>query len=156
LALNGAEVVYRGLYPHPATGNELFEIRAARAPRQQPVPRRSQHGYYYLNADSDIPTTPLRPAFIIDYRGRIVGPRRLRRCLDLCGRRHRHRSDALSSRYCPVGNWLKDSAHRTLRPLYKDPIYPKNLYLEREPMKHQEYRREVIEKQIALMHQRSI
>ena len=32
LALNGAEVVYRGAYPHPAAGNEIFEIqsRAAR------------------------------------------------------------------------------------------------------------------------------
>jgi beta-ureidopropionase len=26
LALNGAEVVYRASYPHPATGNEIFEI----------------------------------------------------------------------------------------------------------------------------------
>ena len=40
--------------------------------------------------------------------------------------------------------------------LYKEPIYPKNLYLDREPMKHQEYRHEVIDKQIALMQQRGI
>jgi hypothetical protein len=40
--------------------------------------------------------------------------------------------------------------------LYRDPIYPKNLYLEREPMKHREYREKVIEQQIALMHQRGI
>src|SRR5262249_28699745 len=31
LALNGAEVVYRASYPHPATGNEIFEIQS-RAP----------------------------------------------------------------------------------------------------------------------------
>jgi beta-ureidopropionase len=40
--------------------------------------------------------------------------------------------------------------------LYREAIYPKNLYLTREPMKHEEYRREVIDKQIALMHQRGI
>jgi predicted amidohydrolase len=28
LALNGAEVVYRASYPHPATGNEYFEIQS--------------------------------------------------------------------------------------------------------------------------------
>jgi hypothetical protein len=40
--------------------------------------------------------------------------------------------------------------------LYEQPIYPKNLYLQREPMKHAEYRREVIERQIKLMHERGI
>jgi len=40
--------------------------------------------------------------------------------------------------------------------LYEEPIYPKNLYLDREPMKHDEYREQVIEKQIALMHERDI
>jgi predicted amidohydrolase len=28
LALNGAEVVYRASYPHPAPGNEIFEIQS--------------------------------------------------------------------------------------------------------------------------------
>ena len=27
LAMNGAEVVYRGPYPHPHAGNEFFEIQ---------------------------------------------------------------------------------------------------------------------------------
>jgi beta-ureidopropionase len=40
--------------------------------------------------------------------------------------------------------------------LYSEAIYPKNLYLTREPMKHREYRRKVIDRQIALMHQRGI
>ena len=38
LAMNGAEVVYRGSYPHPATGNELFRDPEPRArARQQHV-----------------------------------------------------------------------------------------------------------------------
>ena len=40
--------------------------------------------------------------------------------------------------------------------MYENPFYPKNLYLNRAPMKHREYRREVIEKQIALMHERDV
>ena len=40
--------------------------------------------------------------------------------------------------------------------IYERPIYPKNLYAERAPMNHAEYRREVIEKQIALMHERDV
>ena len=35
-------------------------------------------------------------------------------------------------------------------------MYPKNLYLERAPYTHGEYRREVIDRQIELMHERDI
>src|SRR5437667_227212 len=65
LAMNGAEVVYRASYPHPATATELYQI------------------------------------------------------------------------------------------VYDKPIYPKNLYLKRAPMKHAEYRN-VIRRQIKLMHDRDI
>ena len=40
--------------------------------------------------------------------------------------------------------------------LYEKPIYPKNLYLKRAPMKHKEYREKVIKRQIRLMHDRGI
>jgi len=36
------------------------------------------------------------------------------------------------------------------------PIYPKNLYLKREPMKHAEYRQKVIKRQVRFMHDRGI
>jgi hypothetical protein len=35
-------------------------------------------------------------------------------------------------------------------------VYPKNLYLDRAPYGHEDYRREVIDKQIQLMHERDI
>ena len=38
-------------------------------------------------------------------------------------------------------NWMKDLRTELYRLLYEDPIYPKNLYLDRAPMKHQEYRK---------------
>ena len=47
LALNGAEVVYRASYPHPATGNEIFVVQGregclAMAGRKQPVVPRNE------------------------------------------------------------------------------------------------------------------
>jgi len=53
-------------------------------------------------------------------------------------------------------NWMKDLRTELYQILYEEPIYPKNLYLDREPMKHDEYREKVIQKQIDLMHERGI
>ena len=40
--------------------------------------------------------------------------------------------------------------------LYEQPIYPQNLYLHRAPMKHAEYREQVMQRQSRLMHERGI
>jgi hypothetical protein len=53
-------------------------------------------------------------------------------------------------------NWMKDLRTELYQILYERPIYPKNLYLNREPMKHKEYREKVIRRQIRLMHERGI
>ncbi len=39
---------------------------------------------------------------------------------------------------------------------YEKSIYPKSLYLDREPMKHAEHREQVTKRQIQLMHDRGI
>ena len=75
LALNGAEVVYRASYPHPATGNEYFEIQSrARALDNNMYVVAPNMGTYYLFPEE---TTPIDTfggrSFIIDYKGRIVG-----------------------------------------------------------------------------------
>jgi hypothetical protein len=75
LALNGAEVVYRGAYPQPAVGNEMFEIQSrARALDNNFYVVAPNMGTYYLTADDNtaIDTFGGR-SFIFDYRGRIVG-----------------------------------------------------------------------------------
>ena len=46
---------------------------------------------------------------------------------------------------------MKDLRTELYQIVYKDPIYPKNLYLNREPMKHAEYEREVLKKQVELL-----
>jgi beta-ureidopropionase len=158
LALNGAEVVYRGSYPHPATGNELFEIQSrARALDNNMYVVAPNMGTYYIDASSDIPIDTFGGrSFIIDYRGQIVGRQEyggvstyVAGVIDVEAMRY-HRDHG------QWNNWLKDLRTELYQVLYREAIYPKNLYLTREPMKHEEYRREVIDKQIALMHQRGI
>jgi len=158
LALNGAEVVYRGSYPHPATGNELFEIQSrARALDNNMYLVAPNMGTYYIDASSDIPIDTFGGrSFIIDYRGQIVGRQEyggvstyVAGVIDVEAMRY-HRGHA------QWNNWLKDLRTELYQVLYREAIYPKNLYLTREPMKHEEYRREVIDKQIELMHQRGI
>jgi beta-ureidopropionase len=53
-------------------------------------------------------------------------------------------------------NWMKDLRTELYQIVYEKPIYPKNLYLDRAPMKHAEYLEKVIQKQIDLMHDRDI
>jgi predicted amidohydrolase len=158
LAMNGAEVVYRGSYPHPATGNELFEIQSrARALDNNMYIVAPNLGSYYLHPDSDLPIDTFGGrSFIINHRGQIVGKQEyggtstyVAGVVDIEALRY-HRDSA------QWDNWIKDLRTELYQILYKEPIYPKNLYLGRAPMKHQEYRKAVIEKQIALMHQRGI
>ena len=158
LAMNGAEVVYRGSYPHPATGNELFEIQSrARALDNNMYIVAPNLGSYYLYPDSDLPIDTFGGrSFIINHRGQIVGKQEyggtstyVAGVVDIEALRY-HRDSA------QWDNWIKDLRTELYQILYKEPIYPKNLYLSRAPMKHQEYRKAVIEKQIALMHQRGI
>jgi len=53
-------------------------------------------------------------------------------------------------------NWIKDLTTEQYQLIYEQPVYPKNLYLDRAPYQHAEYRREVIDKQVELMHERDI
>jgi hypothetical protein len=51
---------------------------------------------------------------------------------------------------------MKDLTTEQYQLIYSEPVYPKNLYLDRAPYDHAEYRREVIDRQIELMHDRDI
>lgn len=158
LAVNGAEVVYRASYPHPATGNEIFEIQSrARALDNNLYVVAPNMGAYYLFADEITPIDTFGGrSFIINYKGQIVGRQDygggstfVSGVIDIEALRdHRARAQ--------WDNWLKDLRTELYQIVYEQPIYPKNLYLERTPMKHAEYREKVIMRQIALMHARGI
>jgi hypothetical protein len=51
---------------------------------------------------------------------------------------------------------MKDLRTELYQLVYEQPIYPKNLYLQRAPFTHAEFRSQVIERQIALMQERGI
>ena len=54
------------------------------------------------------------------------------------------------------GNWMKDLTTEQYRLIYDQPIYPKNLYAERPPYNHDEYRRNVIEPQVRKLQERGV
>jgi len=158
LALNGAEVVYRASYPHPATGNEIFEIQSrARALDNNMYILAPNMGTYYLQKESDIPIDTFGGrSSLIDYKGKIVGKQDyggsstyVSGVVDIEALRY-HRENA------QWDNWMKDIRTELNQLLYKDPIYPNNLYLNNKPMKHKEYKSKIIDNQIKLMHDRGI
>ena len=158
LALNGAEVVYRASYPHPATGNEIFEIQSrARALDNNMYVVAPNMGTYYLFPEE---TTPIDTfggrSMIVDYRGRIVGKHLygagssyVSGVVDVEALRdHRDRAQ--------WDNWMKDLRTEMHRLIYDQPIYPKNLYADRAPFTHDEFRAQVTQPQIRKLQERGI
>lgn len=114
-------------------------------------------GTYFLDPASDTPIDTFGGrSFVIDYRGSIVGRQEyggvstyVAGVIDAEALRYRRER-------AQWDNWVKDLRTELYQLLYQEPIYPKNLYAERAPMKHDQYRREVIDRQIALMLRRGI
>jgi len=158
LAMNGAEILYRGPYPHPGVSNGMYAIQnQARALDNNCYLIACNDATYYLDVESDIPIDTFGGhSMIVDYRGNIVGRHDYSGAsswvvgtIDIEALR-RFRASA------QWDNWMKDLKTEQYQLIYEKPIYPKNLYLDRKPYNHAEYRKEVIEKQIALMHERGI
>ncbi|HEX7380516.1 MAG TPA: nitrilase-related carbon-nitrogen hydrolase [Nevskiaceae bacterium] len=158
LAMNGAEVVYRASYPHPATGNEIFEISSrARALDNNFYVVAPNTGTYYLFPEETMPIDTFGGrSFIIDYRGQIVGKQ-------LYGGTSTYVAGTIDiealrdfRERAQWGNYLKDVRTELYQMLYEKPIYPKNLYLKRKPYTHAEYRERVNRKQVKLMQDRGI
>lgn len=158
LAMNGAEILYRGPYPHPHVGNGMYTIQnQARALDNNCYLIACNVGTYYLNAESDTPIDTFGGhSMIVDYKGNIIGRHDysggsswVAGTIDIEALR-RFRASA------QWDNWMKDLKTEQYRLIYEKPIYPKNLYLHRKPYTHAEYRKEVIERQIELMHERGI
>ena len=55
-----------------------------------------------------------------------------------------------------VTNWMKDIRAELAQIIYEQPIYPKNRYIKKIPPKHAQYKRDVIDAQVALMQKRGI
>jgi predicted amidohydrolase len=158
LALNGCEIAYRASYPHPHTGNEIFEIQSrARALDNNVYVLAPNLATYYLNADSPLPIDTFGGrSMIVDYKGRIVGQHLygagssyVAGVIDVDALRH-HRTHARWD------NWVKDLRTEIYQLLYEQPIYPKNLYADRAPFTHAEFKEQVIDAQIEKMVERGV
>jgi len=154
----GSAAVGRGPYPAPHTPNGFYEVQnRARALDNNVYLIANNIGTYYLDKDAEIPIDPGGGnSMIVDYKGQIVG--RLDRSggstwvagtIDIEALR-RFRASA------QWDNWLKDLTTEQYQIIYEQPVYPRNLYLDRKPYNHAEYRRQVIDQQTALMFQRGI
>ncbi len=158
LAMNGCELAYRASIPHPAASNDYFEIQnRARALDNNMYVVAPNMGTYYLNQQSDTPIDTFGGgSMIVNHRGQIVGKHNysgsssfISGPIDINAMRH-HRKNSQWT------NWMKDLKTEMYKTIYEVPIFPKNLYLNRQPMKHAEYREQVTEKQVQLMLDRGI
>jgi beta-ureidopropionase len=159
LAMNGAEVVYRASMPCPFTENDVFEIsNRARALENNMYIVAPNIGSYHLYPEGRHFGIDAGggQSMIVDYRGQIVGKQRdtngstfVAGVVNIEALRH-HRESA------QVTNWMKDVRAELAQIIYEQPIYPKNRYIDNVPGKHADYKRDVIDKQVALMQKRGI
>jgi predicted amidohydrolase len=158
LAMNGAEVICRPAYPEPHVGNGAWEIQnRARALDNTCYLVAPNLGTYYLLPDSPLPVDTFGgQSMIVDFKGRIVSRHDYGSGSSYCGgvidiealREFRSRS--------PLMNWMKDLRMEVLSLIYEKPVYPKNLWLHQTPLKHAEYKTQVLDRQIQLMQERGI
>jgi predicted amidohydrolase len=156
--MNGCEVVYRASSPHPIVSSEQFEIQnRARALDNSMYVLAPNVGTYYLDDTEDTPIDTFGGnSMIVNHRGQIVGQQKyggvstwVSDVVDVATMRH-HRANSQWT------NSMKDLKTEIYSLPYEKPIYPKNLYLDREPMKHDEYNEKVTKRQIALLQERDI
>jgi predicted amidohydrolase len=156
--MNGAEVVCRASYPHPHTGNEFFEVQnRARALDNNFYIVAPNLGTYYLEQDSTLPVDTFGGrSMVVDYKGRIVGQH-------LYGAGSSYVAGTVDIQAlrdfrarAQWDNWLKDLRTELYQLVYERPIYPRNLYLERPPYTHDEFRRQVLEAQVRKLHELDI
>ena len=154
LAMNGCEVAYRGPYP----GAQYYEVQnRARALDNNMYVIGNQNGPSFVEEGDSMPIDATgRRSMIVDYQGSIIGDVTsgggaafLSGVIDIDAlRRFR-----VTARW---NNWMKDLTTEQYRLIYDRPVFPKNLNLDRVPMRHEEYAREVTDKQIDLMRERGI
>ena len=139
LAMNGAEVIYMPGYPEPWVGRGWFELRArsraldntcytlAPNPALAILTADTQHGWDITGGGT----------MICDYKGAVLS-------------HHAAGTDSFCSAIIDIealrdfrdksmfGNWLKDMRNEQYKVIYEEPIFPKNLFLNKPPPKQAE------------------
>lgn len=156
LAMNGAEVLYRASFPHRAS--DAFEVQTrARALDNNLYVIAPNVGTYYLTSESETPIDTFGGhSLIVDHLGRIMGELSysgssswVAGTIDI----EALRQFRARSRW---GNWMKDLTTEQYRLIYDEPVYPRNLYLDRAPYTHGEYHEHVLEPQVRKLTERGV
>ena len=141
LAVNGAEVLYRPAYPEPYVANGLWEVqnRARALDNTCYVVAPNPANYFLMPDSTDAIDTFGGQSMIVDYQGRILsehkygaGPSYAGAIIDIEALRQ-YRARSL------WGNWLRDLRTEQFRCIYQQPLYPKNLGLEKHPGRHADH-----------------
>jgi hypothetical protein len=107
-------------------------------------------GTYHLTVDSETPIDTFGGgSLIVDHVGRVMGrldysgaSSWVAGTIDVEALRH-------FRAHAKWGNWMKDLSTEQYRLIYDTPVYPKNLYLDRAPYKHDDYAEQVLRPNIA-------
>lgn len=139
LAMNGAEIIYRPSYPEPYVANGLWETQnCARALDNTCYVISPNVASYYLLPETTIPVDTFGgQSMIVDYQGKIVSKHDYGSGASYAGgiiniealREYRKRS--------LWGNWLKDLRTEQYKLIYEDPVFEKNLCMDRPPLRHE-------------------
>jgi predicted amidohydrolase len=140
LAFNGAEVIYRPSMAQPITGNGQWELQnRAHAMFNNCYVIAPNIGPYYLHPGFEHPFDVAGGnAHIVDYQGNLISfsssgtdtvvaaiidieQLRMFREMSLCG------------------NWMKDLRTEIFKRMYEKPIHPKNMWVEEDPLQHEEH-----------------
>lgn len=141
LAVNGAEILYRPAYPEPYVANGLWEVqnRARALDNTCYVVAPNPANYFLTQSSKDAIDTFGGQSMIVDYQGRILsehkygaGPSYAGAIIDVEALRQ-YRARSL------WGNWLRDLRTEQFRCIYAQPIYPKNLGLDKHPGRHADH-----------------
>lgn len=143
LAMNGAEILFRGPLPNRSDDTAEIQNRARSLDNNLYVIAPNVAGYH-LFADTPTPVDAGGGrSMVTDYQGRIVGEHTgagvsawVAGTIDIQALRHFR----ATSRW---GNWMKDLTTEQYRLIYDEPVFPRNLYLDRPPYKHAEYHEQV-------------
>lgn len=156
LAMNGCEIAYRGPYPAPGVMSGMFAVQnRARALDNNMYVIGMNLGTYYLHTDSETPIDTFSGGSqIVDYRGQVVtevphggGSSWIAGTISIEALRQFRQA-------AQWDNWMKDLLSEQYRLIYDQPVYPVNLYLDRKPFTHAEYREQVTQKQVELLQAR--
>lgn len=156
LALGGCEIAYRTSYPLPGVASDAYDIQNRARALDNTMYVLAPNPASYTGADVQRVDFFGGHSTITDYTGRTVGhldhggvATFVTATIDLPALRRQRTTAAWT-------NWAKVLRPELFATLYEQPIHPANLYADRPPYNHAEYREHVTEPQIDLMRARGI